>query len=645
MDFLNQFPETSTPKDNTSLLSFADKTDQKGDLPFSFGTQSSDGVEISFLNQMKSQEGESFQIDDNEKNIGGLNYLKTIYEVPESSNNFLNSNDDFPLQNPLSCQIGLDFIREGSQGGDDNFDFAGFQSTEKKENEQINVDINNLFKNQTSPNGTAKSDSKIMDKNIINDDKILNVNSMNNNVIKNNMSGNNSSKSNKENVNLNLNMNLVNKKYNNGLNVNIEGSVKTGENNNINMNINNKPVEENINLNNINSDIDLNKNINTNFNKIPSYPNQKKNINIKPSSRSNPNISQRQGKNINNNNATSPMIMINKNNPNINDVNNYINNQNDNFFNPSLNQMQNISNANKNNNNQDNNVIPQFQNIGNIVIKQKMPIEKKNILDDIDKIVSLNMPLKKENKQNNKNSINNNNNNINNLPSDISEMFSSSTLIGKRKEIEPKDKDLNNIDNLLNFTKESMSSYNSIPSANPKSIINNNQIPIMNIGNNNNHNNLNNPLLFQNKQQGSNSNVLMKSLKGDSFDKKSQVIKLNKNDISNNQINEDEKDNKNVPSKLEMNQKYNELVVRLNKIREQAKEYRNLGNYFSQLISANENYEFVFPNVIKKLLEVYSQRSENMMRLMKIKNNKMNEMNNEFDEEVRKYSLAFPEQI
>ena len=276
MDFLNQFPETSTPKDNTSLLSFADKTDQKGDLPFSFGTQSSDGVEISFLNQMKSQEGESFQIDDNEKNIGGLNYLKTIYEVPESSNNFLNSNDDFPLQNPLSCQIGLDFIREGSQGGDDNFDFAGFQSTEKKENEQINVDINNLFKNQTSPNGTAKSDSKIMDKNIINDDKILNVNSMNNNVIKNNMSGNNSSKSNKENVNLNLNMNLVNKKYNNGLNVNIEGSVKTGENNNINMNINNKPVEENINLNNINSDIDLNKNINTNFNKIPSYPNQKK---------------------------------------------------------------------------------------------------------------------------------------------------------------------------------------------------------------------------------------------------------------------------------------------------------------------------------------------------------------------------------
>ena len=100
-----------------------------------------------------------------------------------------------------------------------------------------------------------------------------------------------------------------------------------------------------------------------------------------------------------------------------------------------------------------------------------------------------------------------------------------------------------------------------------------------------------------------------------------------------------------MPSKLEMNQKYNELVVRLNKIREQAKEYRNLGNYFSQLISANENYEFVFPNVIKKLLEVYSQRSENMMRLMKIKNNKMNKMNNEFDEEVRKYSLAFPEQI
>ena len=84
MDFLNQYPETSTPKGNTSLLSIADKTDQKGDLPFSFGTQSSDGVEISFLNQMKSQAGESFQIDD----IDGLNYLKTISEVPETSNNF-----------------------------------------------------------------------------------------------------------------------------------------------------------------------------------------------------------------------------------------------------------------------------------------------------------------------------------------------------------------------------------------------------------------------------------------------------------------------------------------------------------------------------------------------------------------------------
>ena len=162
--------------------------------------------------------------------------------------------------------------------------------------------------------------------------------------------------------------------------------------------------------------------------------------------------------------------------------------------------MQNISNANKNNNNQDNNVIPQFQNIGNIVIKQRMPIDKRNILDNIDKIVSLNMPFKKENKQNNKNSINNNNN-INNLPSGIPEMFSSSSLIGKRREIEPKDKDLNNIDSLLNFTKESMSSYNNIPSADPKSIINNKQIPIMNKGNNNNLNNLKNPLLFRNKQQ------------------------------------------------------------------------------------------------------------------------------------------------
>ena len=99
MDFLNQFPNPTIAKDDNSLFSFTDKTEQK-DLPFAFGTQSSEAGEISFLNQMKSQDpGESFALDNSQKNMGGINFLKTIYEVPESSNNLFNSEGEFPLQN------------------------------------------------------------------------------------------------------------------------------------------------------------------------------------------------------------------------------------------------------------------------------------------------------------------------------------------------------------------------------------------------------------------------------------------------------------------------------------------------------------------------------------------------------------------
>jgi len=162
---------------------------------------------------------------------------------------------------------------------------------------------------------------------------------------------------------------------------------------------------------------------------------------------------------------------------------------------------------------------------------------------------------------------------------------------------------------------------------------------------NNNMINNTNAQFIKKKTQGSN-NIMIKPLPGDSFDKKSQVINLTKNEMNNlSQMDNSNKDNNKVPSKLDMIQKYNDLANRLNKIREQAKEYRNLGNYFSQLISANENYEFVYPNVIRKLLEEYSKMSDFLLRFVKIKNNKMNEMSNEFDEEVRKYSLTFSEQI
>ena len=98
-----------------------------------------------------------------------------------------------------------------------------------------------------------------------------------------------------------------------------------------------------------------------------------------------------------------------------------------------------------------------------------------------------------------------------------------------------------------------------------------------------------------------------------------------------------------APSKLEIIQKYNDLAARLNKIREKAKEYRNLGTYFTQLIIANENYNIVYPIILKKLLEDYNNQTNKLLNLMKIKNNKMTEMNNEFFEEVKKYSLAFPD--
>ena len=564
MDFLNQFPNQTIAKDDNSLFSFTDKVEQKGDLPFAFGTQSSEAGEISFLNQMKSQDnGESFALDDTQKNMGGLNFLKTIYEVPESSNNIFNSDGEgFPLQNPMSVPLGIDFIREGNE---DNFNFDDFQNKQNSPNngneEGINVDINNLFKNSVSHLGdNSKPNSKNNKNEGIKGDNILTA----------------------------LTTNAPNIKINNGnLNVNIQSSGKKGEN-----------VNNNV--------INPNDNNNMNINKIPSFPNvindQNKNITITPEARSNPTVNPRQTRPNNN----TSVIILNKNK----------------FSNDNM----------KNNINDINNKMPpQFQNIA---IKPQIMKDQKNNLDDIDKMISLSLPTKSENKQGNKNIINNIN-----LPNDITDIFSSSSLKGKRSNLEPKDKDLQNIDNLLNFTKEPMQSYNAL--------INKPKPPVMN----NNNNNVNNNSQFNKKKTQTTNPVMIKPLPGDSFDKKSQVVKLSKDDINNlsqMDIANKKDDNKNkvdAPSKYEIIKRYNDLVVRLNKIREYAKEYRNLGNYFSQLISANENYEYVYPHVIRGLLEEYSKVSEVLLKFVRIKNNRMNEMNNEFDEEVKKYSLYLSDKI
>ena len=555
MNFLNQFPNPTIAKDDNSIFSFTDKGEQKSDLPFSFGTQSSEADEISFLNQMKSQDpGESFALDDTQKNMGGLNFLKTIYEVPESSNNIFNSEGQgFPLPNPMSVPLGLEFVREGNE---DNFNFEEFQNKQNSPNgneESINVDINNLFKHSPPPVGeTSKKNSKTNIESL-KEDNLLALNQ-----------SNNSMKINSNNI----------------LNVNIQSSGKKGEN--VNKNVNSS---DNF--------------INININKVASFPktinnqnNQNKNINITPETISNPVVSQRQSRQ---NNVS--IIQLNKNK----------------------------FNENINTNIQDNNNIlpPQFQNIS---IKPQVIKEQKNNLDDIDKMISLNNP-KPENKPGNKN---------NSLPSEISDIFSSTPMLGKRQNMEQKDKDLPNIDNLLNFTKEPVQPYNPVINKQKPPLMNNN--PIIN-----NSNNITNSQLK--KKTNISNKVMIQPLPGDSFDKKSQVIKIPKEEMNKNIQIENNRNKNEVPSKYEIVKRYNDLAVRLNKIREQAKEYRNLGNYFSQLISANENYEFVYPNVIKTFLEEYYKISEVLLKFVKIKNNRMNEMNNEFDEEVRKYSLAFPDHI
>ena len=140
MDFLNQFPNQTIAKDNASLFSFIEK-EQKGDLPFAFGTQSSEAGEISFLNQMKSQDpGESFGLDGSQKSISDLHFLKTIYEVPESSNNIFNSDGEgFPLQNPISVPLGLDFIREANE--DSNFNFDEFHNKQNSPNSEEGINV------------------------------------------------------------------------------------------------------------------------------------------------------------------------------------------------------------------------------------------------------------------------------------------------------------------------------------------------------------------------------------------------------------------------------------------------------------------------------------------------------------------------
>ena len=628
MDFLNQL-ETD-PKDNNSLFTFNDKNENnKGaSLPFPFSSQSSAGGavdnNIMFLNDMKSQGGESFNLgqfenDNQNNNLGGLDFLNTICEVPESSNNlFTQSENNFLSVNLNPNQGGgLDFINEDNENDENNnFDISKLQNNNNND-EPINIDINNLFKSsKTKKNNESKNNSNFQINNLLN-------------------IGNN------DDTDIKINENIDNT---------------------------NNPMKNKISINNNNIIPNINSNTNTNNSEVKDPLIINNDINIIPN-KTNNNKSSFPNTIINNNNNLLNKQIQNKMNPNIipnkeiassNNIN--INVKPSSLSGSSSNPM--INNNNKIKENKEN--IPSFPNI------QIRPSIKKpqNIkLDDIAQIISLN--TKNEKKTNNPNlstdissnlplnqnffqgkQDNNNNNkiditkdNLKYLSNELTNLFNSSLINGKRAEIGPKDKDLQNIDNLLNFTKENIGS---ISKTKKEQIISKDK----NINKNLNKQINNSTPFFGNNTQKANPPIL-KQLPSDSFDKKSQLIKINKNEIylsqaetiSKNIPSPDGEKNQNVPSKLEMIQKYNDIASRLNRIREKAKEYRNLGNYFSQLIIANENYNVVYPNILKKLLEDYNEKTNKLLALMKIKNNKMTEMNNEFFEEVKKYSLAFPEKV
>ena len=635
MDFLNQI-ENENNKDDNSIFTFNDKNDtaqKNNSLPFPFCSQSSTGGggDIMFLNSdMKADGNESFSLShlgndtqniNNNNNFCGLDFLNTICEVPESTNNnlFSSQNDNtFLVGNIAQNQSGLDFIKEDNEKEDENennnFDFTKFQNNNNEE--PINVDINNLFKSsKTKNNDFFGKSSKTRKNENFELNNLLNTSSNDNTNVKEN-GDSRINQINTDTFKKNLNNNIMNN--------NIVNTVKDQ--------INNSDIEQNSNINNsqINNFI-LNPNSNSNINYYKKSPNKSNN---------------------------SP---ISDNKEKINSTNN----NNVNINSSTLSGTSSNSNTNLNYNIKE--TTPSFSNIS---IKPTMnnKVQKLN-LDDIDKIISLNSKINGniKNIQNNILPINQNlfqgkpdNNdikklnldlgkeNLKNLSNEISSIFNSTLINGKRTEIEPKDKDLPNIDNLLNFTKENITSM-------PNTKMNNKNVNIIEDKNNKNlikKVNDSQSQYFSRNGPKTNS-AMIKTLPGDSFDKKSQLIKLDKNEvISPPQVDNSSKNNfpedgksKAIPSKLEMIQKYNDIAMRLNRIREKAKEYRNLGPYFSQLITANENYNIAYPSALKKMLEEYNDKTSRLLNLMKLKNNKMTEMNNKFYEEIKKYSLAFPGKI
>ena len=590
MDFLNNI-DNDNNKDNNSIFTFNDKNDtnQKGSLPFPFISQSSqEGGEVPFFNNDGKSPNESFSLgqtggdnQNNNNNMSGFDFLNTICEVPESSNNLFNSQSDngFLSNNMPPNQGGLDFINE-DENENNNFDF-------EDNKEMINVNINNLFKSSQKKNEDISNSSKSRKNQNYELNNLLNIG--------------------------NADMNIGPKENEGNFDSKMKNKIKNNTNNILN-NDDDENKKQFIESNQNNKSCNL-------INEITSIPNQNKFGNTLFISNDEKLVTN-SSMNINPSTLTNPSQNVNKNI-----------NYNARETTPSL---------------------------DNISIKPKLNKKTQKInLDDIDKIISLN--AKNDNREINpnvnKNVLPNNqssikarqdsyNNILNidfgkehlkNISNEISNILNSTLINGKRSEIEKKDKDLQNIDNLLNYKKENIT---------PISETNNKNQNLSKIENSKN--------TFKKPNNLPKTNpIQLKQIPDDSFDKKSQIIKLDKNDVisltqmetsSKNLPSEDGK-KQGIPTKYEIIQRYNNIATRLNKIREKAKEYRNLAPFFSQLITANENYKIVYPNALKKLLEEYNEKTTRLCSLMKLKNNKMSEMNYEFFEEIKKCSLTFPDKL
>ena len=593
MDFLNDI-DNDNNKDNNSLFTFNDKNDttQKGSLPFPFITQSSQeggAGEVPFFNNDGKSPNESFSLGQNDgdnqnnnNNMNGFDFLNTICEVPESSNNIFNSQSDngFLASNIPPNQGGLDFINE-DENENNNFDFEDNKET-------INVNINNLFKSSQKKNEDICNSSKSR-KNQNNElNNLLNI-------------GNDDMKIRAKENEGNFNSQMNNKMQKNNTNEILNNDDNENKKQFIESNQNNKSFNQ---INEISSIPSQNKFGNTSF-----IPNNEKlitnnNTNINPSTLTNP--PQNINKNINyNTRETTPSLDNISINPKLNKKTQKIN----------LDDIDKIISLNEKNNNRE---------INPNINKNILPNNQSSIKGRQDGYNNLlNIDFGKEN--------------LKNFSNEISNILNSTLINGKRSEIEKKDKDLQNIDNLLNFKKENIT---------PISEANNKNQNLSKIENSKN------TFKKQNNLPKTNP-IQLKQIPDDSFDKKSQIIKLDKNDVisltqmetsSKNLPVEDAK-KQGIPTKYEIIQRYNNIAMRLNKIREKAKEYRNLAPFFSQLITANENYKTAYPNALKKLLEEYNEKTTRLYSLMKLKNNKMSEMNYEFFEEIKKCSLAFPDKL